>query len=77
MILSITAVTISVRGNNWTDICRVFITTPSMAIILHRKPASIGTPPDIRDGAHDSNKAKLYFTNGHLMFTYNNTKHMQ
>jgi hypothetical protein len=27
-----------------------------MAIILHRKPASTGTPPDIRGGAHDSNK---------------------
>ena len=80
IILSITAVTTRVRENNWTDICRVFITTPSMAIILHRKPASLGTPLDIRGGAHDSNKEKkLYFTNGHghLIFTYNNTKHMQ
>jgi hypothetical protein len=49
-----------------------------MAIILHRKPASIGTPPDIRGGAHDSNKEnKLYITNGHLIFTYHNTKHTQ
>jgi hypothetical protein len=30
----ITAVTTRVRGNNWTDIYRVFITTPSMAIIF-------------------------------------------
>jgi len=27
-----------------------------MAIILHRKPASLGTPLDIGGGAHDSNK---------------------
>jgi len=80
MILGITAVTTRVRDNNWTDICRVFITTPSMAIILHRKPATLGTPLDIRGGAHDSNKENiLYFTNGHghLIFTYNNTKHTQ
>ena len=68
VILSITAVTIRVRGNNWTDIRRVFISTPSKAIILHRKPASIGTPPDITGRAHDSNKEnKLYITNGHLI----------
>jgi hypothetical protein len=78
MILSITAVTTRVRGNNWTDIYRVFITTPSMAIILHRKPVYIGTPPDIRGGAHDSNQEnKLYITNGHVIVMYHNTKHTQ